>query len=224
MNYKITLITIISLLICSTTLFSQEQRIEYIEVVGKSQEMFAPDQIFVSVKIKESQLKDFWKIIEAVNINKEKDVQMIEMNSVLQKYLLKRDAVNITNEFNITVKDVQQLSKLFKELEKYKITDIDITGSSLSNIEEAVLSAQKKAAENAKTTATQLALTLDREIDKAIFIQSYDTYFQREYNTDFKRNALMGAMGESSSTDNLSDIDFKKIKIEGRVLVRFSLK
>jgi uncharacterized protein YggE len=224
MNYRVIIITIIAIIVSTTKLISQDIKENYIEVTGKAQMLFAPDQIFVSVKLKESQLNDFWKIVAKMNIDKEKDIQMIEMSSVFQKYLLKKDAVNITTEFNITLKSVSELNQLFKEFEKYKITDIDITGTALSTIEQAIIEVQKKAAENAKISAKELALALDREIDKAIFIQSFDIYYQREYNTDLKRTAAMGAMEQSSSTDYLSQIDFKKIKLEGRVMVRFSLK
>ncbi len=205
----------------------------YIEITGRAETEVAPDEIYLNITIKEKdnkgksslekQEKELFKSLSALGINLKEDMQIEDMSTLLQKYLLKKNIVITAKSYQLKVHSTDVLLKVFQELESLSIPDVSIIRTSLSNIEEVRLNVSVMAANSAKKSAETLAKALGRELGDAIFIQSYDNYPRV-----FK--ALSSARGVSSAENFDGDLfmapslDFEKIKFEQSVLIRFKLK
>jgi uncharacterized protein len=229
-------VIIFAILLTAYNMSSQEKNFidqNYIEVAGRAEKEFAPDEIYLEVTITEKdnkgkisiekQEKDLFKKFVAIGIDISKHVQIKDISTSLEKYFLKKSSVLMTKTYIIMVNGTPQLVALFEQLELAGVTDVNITRAELSNIEEAGREVMAQAAQNAKKSADVVALALGRVVGKAIYIQSYSSFPRTLYvNTTFKRASQESAL--MLSEDMSSQPDFQKIKLEHQVTVRFSLE
>ncbi|MHC1780411.1 MAG: SIMPL domain-containing protein [Bacteroidales bacterium] len=205
----------------------------YIEVAGRAEKEYAPDKIFLEITITEKdskgkssiekQEKDLFKRFTAIGIDISKNVQIKDINTSLEKYLLRKNTILMTKSYIVIVNGTPQLIALFEQMEQASITDINITKAELSNFEEAGREVMAMAAVNAKKSAEAVAEALGRKVGKAIFIQSYASFPRSLYlTTSYKRALDSNVAGELSASE--SQPDFQKIKLEHQVTVRFSLE
>lgn len=229
-------VLIFAFLLTVYNMSSQEKNFidqNYIEVAGRAEREFAPDQIYLEVTITErdnkgkisieKQEKELFKKLGAIDIDISKQVQIKDITTSFEKYFLRKSSVLMTKTYIIVVNGTPQLVALFEQLELAGVTDVNITRAELSNIEEAGREVMAQAALNAKKSADVVALALGRVVGKAIFIQSYESFPRALYvDTAFKRVSQESSL--MLSADMSTQPDFQKIKLEHQVTVRFSLE
>jgi len=205
----------------------------YIEVAGRAEKEYAPDRIFLEITITEKeskgkssiekQEKDLFKRFTSIGIDIPKSVQIKDINTSLEKYLLRKNSILMTKSYIVVVNGTPQLIALFEQMEQASVTDINITKAELSNFDEAGREVMAMAAVNAKKSAEAVAGALGRKVGKAIFIQSYASFPRTMYlATSYKRAFDNAVAGELQAPE--SQPDFQKIKLEHQVTVRFSLE
>ncbi len=205
----------------------------YIEVAGRAEKEFAPDMIFLEITITEKdskgksslerQEKDLFKRFTNIGIDISKKVQIKDISTSLEKYLLKKNSILMTKSYIVIVDGTPQLIALFEQLEQAAITDVSITKAELSNYDEAGREVMAMAARNAANNARAVAEALGRKVGKAIFIQSYASFPRTLYLTTSYRRAVDESMAKEFSAPEVQP-DFQKIKLEHQVTVRFSLE
>jgi uncharacterized protein len=205
----------------------------YIEVAGRAEKEFAPDMIFLEITINEKdskgksslerQEKDLFKRFTNIGIDISKKVQIKDISTSLEKYLLKKNSILMTKSYIVIVDGTPQLIALFEQLEQAAITDVSITKAELSNYDEAGREVMAMAARNAANNARAVAEALGRKVGKAIFIQSYASFPRTLYLTTSYRRAVDESMAKEFSVPEVQP-DFQKIKLEHQVTVRFSLE
>jgi len=229
-------ILVIAVFLIAFKMSSQEKNFldqNYIEVAGRAEREFAPDEIYLEVTITEKdnrgktslekQEKDLFKRLTFIGIDISKHLQIKDITTSLEKYFLKKSSVLMTKTYIIMVNGTPQLIALFEQLEQAGVTDVNITRAELSNIEEAGREVMAEAALNAKKSADAVALALGRVVGKALFIQSYVSFPRALYvNTSYKRASQDSALMLSAEMG--TQPDFQKIKLEHQVTVRFSLE
>ncbi|PKP06834.1 MAG: SIMPL domain-containing protein [Bacteroidetes bacterium HGW-Bacteroidetes-5] len=227
---------ILAIILTAYKMSSQEKNFidqNYIEVAGRAEREFAPDEIYLEVTITEKdnkgkvsiekQERDLFKKLTNIGIDISKQVQIKDISTSLEKYFLKKSSILMTKTYIIMVNGTPQLIALFEQLELSGVTDVKITRAELSNIEQAGREVMAEAAQNAKKSADVVALALGRVVGKAIYIQSYASFPRTLYvNTEYKRQSMDSAL--MLSADMNSQPDFQKIKLEHQVTVRFSLE
>jgi len=226
----------ISVLLVAVTIFAQEKNFidqNYIEITARAEREVAPDEIFLNIKINEKdnkgkaslekQEKDLFKRLSSLGIDLKEDLQIMDISTLLQKYLLKRDVVITSKSYLLKVHSTEMLIRVFQELESLSIPEVSIEKTSLSNMDEVRQEVMVMAAKSAKQSAEALAKSLDRKLGNAIFIQSYDNYPRLFKSTAAVRGTANLEM-ESEDAFTAPALDFEKIKFEQSVLIRFSLE
>ncbi len=201
----------------------------YIEVSGRAERELSPDEIFLEITITEKdkkgrssiekQEKDLFKRLTSIGIDITKDIQITDINTSLEKYLLRKNAILMSKSYIVKVNGTTQLIRLFGQMEEAGITEVNITRTSLSNFDEVSREVMSEAAKNAYLNAVAVVAPLNREVGKALYIQSYAN-FPRVYrvNTNLRMD-LAAPEVESAGFQP----DFQKIRLEHQVVVRFAL-
>jgi uncharacterized protein YggE len=203
----------------------------YIEITGRAQTEVAPDEIYLNITINEKenkgkvslekQEKEMFKKLTSLNIDLEKNMTVLDMNSFYEKYILKKDKILITKSYILKVSSADMTAKVFAALEEVGIPDVSIAKTALSNVEKIRDGVMEKAAANAKEKAVLVANALGRKVGKAIFIQNYDNYLMLGRGVQ-----PMTKMSISESDDSFVSplLEFEKIRFEHTLLVRFELE
>ncbi len=217
----------------TASLFAQEKNFidqNYIEITARAEKEVAPDEIYLNITISEQDNKsktlerkerEMFKKLTALGIDLEKDMQIQDISTLLQKYFLKKNAVLTSKSYTLKVKSTDVLVKVFQELESLEIPDVTIAKTSLSNTDDVRRDVMISAAENAKESADRLASTLGRKLGKVIFIQCYDNNPRMIKSNVMEMRSMVYAADEAFKEPVL---EFEKIRFDQSVFVRFSLE
>lgn len=209
-----------------------EANINYIEVTGRAEKEYVPDQIYTKVVVSEVDSKgkknldkiekELFKALTTIGVDLKKDITVSDMNSTLEKYLLRKDNIAATREYVIMVKNSNELSQLFEATKKLEITDITITHAKLSNPQEVGRVILKEASEDARLNAEAIAEGLGVKVGSVILVQSYA--FSAGQLTLATPMAMTRSKEISLDSVNYEVPDFKKIKVTHSVTVRFEIQ
>lgn len=210
----------------------------YIEVTGKAELEIVPDMIYLKIVLSDKENKDKLPLneIEKVMIAKlsemgidvNKDLSLVDFASNLQSYWLKTN-VRLSKQYQVVVHDAKTLQQLFFEFQKLGLSSLSIEKLDHSRMEQYRKDAKVKAIKAAKEKAELLAVAVNQNIGRALYIGEADNL-----NPYMLSNAMAGRSsginvkmrGVSSNSMNevSTDIEFEKIKIESAILVRFELR
>ena len=142
------------------------------------------------------------------------------ISSNFKYYLITKNDILLTKEYQILVRDGKKASQVFTELEKIGISNISIERLDHSKIEQFRREVKIKAVTDAKSKAEYIALAINQTIGRAIYIQELDN------NANINRTSNSISIRGTSSiygSNAETDVDFEKIKIEFSILCRFEL-
>jgi uncharacterized protein len=206
----------------------------YIEVVGKSEMEITPDLIYIKVNISEKDTKNKISVpeleksmisaLKGIGIDVSKDLLIKDISSNFKYYLLTKNAILLTKEYQILVRDGKTASQVFLELEKIGISNVSIENLDNSKIELFRKEVKVNAIIAAKDKAEYLTKAINQTLGRAIYIQELNNI-----SNDLRNSNSIMIRGYSSSYGSNApspalDFDFEKIKIEYSVLCRFELK
>ena len=231
MRTKLSLI----LVLISTLSFAQETKNfidkPYMEVTGKGELEVTPDEIYLSIKLKEADNKGKESVEalekkmvlkhKALGIDVEEALSIMDFSSNFRSYWLRKTNILTSKEYQLLVKDGTTAGQVFMELEKLGISNISIVKVDHSKIDQLRNDVKVKAIQAAKDKASMLAKGIGQSAGKAIYIQELNTgYYPR--NT-MATNIRVKAFAELEEQDFMPEIEFEKIKLEYSILVRFEL-
>jgi uncharacterized protein YggE len=231
---KTLFLLLISISVASYSQVGQKNFIDqnYIEVTGKSEMEITPDQIYIKVLLNEKDSKNKVSVEELernmisklneIGIDTEKDLLIKDISSNFKYYLLLKDKILLSKEYQILVDNGKIASQVFIELENIGISNVSIDRVDNSNIEKFRNEAKIEAIIAAKEKAESLVEAIGQEIGKAIFIQELSNPNPR---TGSAANVIIRGTSSiyGSSSSNIPDIEFEKIIVEYSVLCRFEL-
>jgi uncharacterized protein len=209
----------------------------YIEVTGKSTMEVSPDEIYIKIFLNEKEIKSktlaeveksmFGKFTE-MGFDLSKDLAIKDLISNFQHYWLAKSDILLSKQYQLLVHDAKTAGKVFMELQKLGISNVSVDRVENSKITEYRRDVKVAAIKAAQEKAKVLALAINQDLGRAIYIQEV------EYNADIT-NALSGkvsgirirgysntVLSEPSAPD--PDIEFEKIPLEYNIIVRFELK
>lgn len=206
----------------------------YLETTAKVDTLIKPDIIYLDILIREKDEKNKISVEELENNMAEKlkilgiDVQkqliLSDLSSNFKKYFLKQKDIMKSKAYKIKVFDAQTAGKVIVGLEDIGISNVSLDKTEYSKIEELKLKLKSNAVAKAKMQAEYLIAPLNQKITKALFIT--DTYFQSyNYNGELDEIVVMGFSGKRMKQDYQPiDIEFKPIKVEAEVSIKFGIE
>jgi uncharacterized protein YggE len=205
----------------------------YIEVTGKADEEIIPDEIFITIALKERY------------INKEKitiDVQEMQLKNALRsigvdlknlflsdinadyvKIRRQKKDVLTQKDYVLKVGTAAMVGQVFLELDKIDITDGYISKVDHSKIDSLQKDVRIKAIKSAKEKATYLLAALGEQPGKVLVVtDSPDASTQPYY--PMPRVMMMKAEGMPAEQEPAAEIEFQKIKLSSSIYVKFAVK
>ncbi len=208
----------------------------YIEVTGKAELEIVPDLIYLKIILSDKDNKDRLSLpeIEKRVINKlseldidvNKDLSLMNFMSDLKSDWFKTN-VALKKQYQLIVRNTKTLQKVFFEFQNLGISTVSIEKLDHSNIEQYRKDVKVSAVKVAKEKAEMLAVALNQKIGKAIYVQELDIAYQNVSSNVFVRGigSNLKYSSNSAAADEAGvDIEFEKIKVEGKFLVRFTLE
>ena len=200
----------------------------YIEVTGKAEMEIAPDMIYLRIVIDEKddknkvsvdqKEKEMINTLKKIGIDVSKDLLIKDMSSQFKRYLLSRDGISLSKEYQLLLHDGKTTGQVFMSLEKIDISNIQIEKMDHSKMEDFRRQVKVDAIKAAKSKAQDLARAIDQEIGRAIYIR------EEVNNFDLRRASNTLRMEKAISYNDAPDMDFEKIELNYSILCRFELK
>lgn len=232
------LLTIGSFLISSTAL-AQTQAVNerpYIEVNGHAERKVVPDEIYLSITIREresgkdkisveQQEKEMKEALIAIGINLE-NLTISDANAdYIKVNWSKKDVVSQT-EYELKLATADEVGKVMEKLDDLKIHNAYVSRVDHSKMEEFKKEIEIEAIREAKERADYLLTAIGEETGKAIVVtQSNNPVFVTR-NDVLQVYDYRGKFGESyNESDKLNNkIEFRKIEITSNIYVKFEIK
>lgn len=204
----------------------------YMEVTGKAELEVVPNEIYLRIKIKESDNKakeslekiekSMIKTLTSIGVDVEKNLSIIDFSSNFRSHLIRKNSILTSKEYLLLLNDGRTTGRVFIELEDIGISNITIEKVGHSKIMELQNDVKVLAIKAAKKKATLLAEGIEQSIGNALFVQELGAgYYPRQQRAG---NIMMKTMAAMEEEETMPDIEFEKIKLEYSILVRFELK
>jgi uncharacterized protein YggE len=199
-----------------------------VSVNGSSQVKVLPDEIYISIKLDESdtkgkvtleeQRRSMFAALKKAGVDAEKQLSVVDMNS---SFYRRRGALAVT-QYELKVATAEQVGKVFEALEKAGIPNVNVTRTAYSKMEELRSEARKAAIVNAQQRARELAEAVGQSIGACYEINDYTTTTQPVVY----RSKMM--LANSASLDAVAEeaepnVEFEQIVVSYNVSAKFLL-
>ena len=200
-----------------------------VSVNGSSQVKVLPDEIYISIKLDESdtkgkvtveqQRRSMFSALKKCGIDIEKQLSVQGMSS---SFYRKRGSLAAT-QYELKVGSADEARKVFEALDKVDVVNVNITRATCSKLEEYRTEARQAAIRNAKMRASQLAEAIGQSIGACYEINDYSS--DVEYSTRgrlmMKNSVAMDAAGMVEEAE--PEVDFEQIVINYNLSAKFYL-
>ncbi|MDD2799331.1 MAG: SIMPL domain-containing protein [Bacteroidales bacterium] len=227
-------------LLLSLTVFSQTSEKNfidqnYIEVIGKSEMKITPDEIYLKIQLNEKDLKvksidDAENLminkLQEIGIDTKKDLAIKDFASNFKFYWLQKSDVVLSKQYQLLVREPKTVEQVFIELQKLGISNISIDKVDHSKIQDFKSEVKINAIKAAQEKARSLAIAINQNIGRAIYIQELDNNFSNGLTGAVSGIRIRGYSNTISSVNKAgeTEIEFEKINLDYSILVRFELK
>ncbi|MBQ3535297.1 MAG: SIMPL domain-containing protein [Alistipes sp.] len=204
------------------------QVIPSVSVNGSAQIKVTPDVIYLTIKLDESdtkgkvtveeQRKGMFSALKKCGIDIEKQLSVQGMSS---SFYRKRGSLAAT-QYELKVSSADEARKVFEQLEKVGVVNVNISRATSSKLEEYRTEARQAAMRNAQMRASQLAEAVGQTIGACYEINDYTTNV--EVSTRGRllmKNAVM--MDAAVTEEAEPEVDFEQIVINYNISAKFYL-
>lgn len=216
--------------------FTQAQQksfldIPYIEVNGSADTLVTPNEIFISITISESDVKDKISLqeqerrmvagLKSLGINTEKELTTSDIESNYRFYVLKQKDVLKTKSYSLKVNNAVLATRVFMKLEELGMANARVDRVSHSEMEKIRNTCRTNAVKNAYQKAISLTAPIKAAVGSPLHIVDYSSDNEPVYATATLK--VRGAVMADAATEELPQIDFEKIRISMNVQVKFRI-
>ena len=196
-------------------------------VNGQSQIRVLPDEIYLSIRLDESdtkgrlpieeQRRKMFSALKRAGVDAEKQLSVQDMSS---SYFRRSRSLEATL-YELKLSSAEAVRKVFDELDAAGITNVNVTRTSHSNMEGLRSEARQKAIQNAQQRARELAEAIGQSIGACYEISDYTTSVQPVY----RKNMLMATATamDTVAAETEPDVQFEQIEISYSVSAKFYL-
>jgi uncharacterized protein YggE len=200
----------------------------FIEVTGTAYREIEPNEIYVSIRIKEFEEarqkvslekleKDFYNAVKEAGINRSR-VELAGAGSDLDKFRRKDKEAYREKTFQIKLTSASELEKFIEKLSSVKVDSVDITRLDHTDYEKIKLDLKVEALKAARAKAETLVTSIGSQLGKPLMIRDFD--FGPQPYMEMKANVRM--MDAAQSADE--PIAFRKIKLQAQITAQFEIK
>jgi uncharacterized protein YggE len=208
----------------------------YIELTGKAELEIVPDEIYLSITINEKDKRDLTvekleklmiQKLKALGVDIDKKLSVLNFSGDYAKYFLHKNKVEKNKQYELLIHKTELLPRVFKLLDDINISNVTISRTDHSEIEEYKRTAKINALKVAKEKSTDYAKAIHQTIGKALYIKEVNSHqYGSNQMLSNTLNEVVMMRGTSSSFDKkkFQNIQLAKINISATVLARFELK
>lgn len=216
---------------------SQEDK-PYIEVVGKAEQEIVPDEIYITISLKEEyvnkekinieqQEEKLIKALKDIGINAS-NLSLTSTNAGNIKVQWKRKDVLTQKDYALKVSDAVTVGKVFQELDK-----IDVKFAYISRVDHSKIDSLRRenrihAIKAAKIKADYLLNAIGEQTGKALIVREEynDLNLGNQHFANAQANYYPNSSFQGINSDKFdgNEIEFQKIKISSSVYVKFQIK
>ena len=199
-----------------------------VSVNGSSQVKVLPDEIYISIKLDESdtkgkvtleeQRRSMFAALKKAGVDAEKQLSVVDMNS---SFYRRRGALAVT-QYELKVATAEQVGKVFEALEKAGIPNVNVTRTAYSKMEELRSEARKAAIINAQQRARELAEAVGQSIGACYEINDYTTTTQPVVYRS-KMMLANSASLDAAAEEAEPNVEFEQIVVSYNVSAKFLL-
>ena len=199
-----------------------------VSVNGSSQLKVLPDEIYISIKLDESdtkgkvtleeQRRSMFAALKKAGVDTEKQLSVVDMNS---SFYRRRGALAVT-QYELKVATAEQVGKVFEALEKAGIPNVNVTRTAYSKMEELRSEARKAAIVNAQQRARELAEAVGQSIGACYEINDYTTTTQPVVYRS-KMMLANSASLDAAAEEAEPNVEFEQIVVSYNVSAKFLL-
>ena len=203
------------------------EMIPTVAVNGQSRIRVLPDEIYLSIRLDESdtkgrlpieeQRRKMFSALKRAGVDAEKQLSVQDMSS---SYFRRSRSLEATL-YELKLSSAEAVRKVFDELDTVGITNVNVSRTSHSNMEGLRSEARQKAIQNAQQRARELAEAIGQSIGACYEISDYTTSVQPVY----RKNMLMATATamDTVAAETEPDVQFEQIEISYSVSAKFYL-
>lgn len=203
----------------------------FIEVTGTFETEITPNEIYVNILLNEDDKKgkisieaqenQMISILKTLGIDIDIQFSILDYNGYYERKFLSSNEVFKSKKYQLIVDTGECLGKVYEALDEIDISNISITKTSHTDIENIRRQTKLKALKTAKEKANDYANAIDQNIGKALFIQEQNTNINT-LNGYANGIQVQGYRAESSKI-KIQDLNIKSIIVSETVLAKFTL-
>lgn len=206
----------------------------YLETTAKVDTLIKPDIIYLDILIREMDERGKISVEEMENkmiqklkslgIDTEKQLTLTDLGSNFKKYFLKQKDIMKDKAYELKVFSSQTAGKVIVGLEEIGLSNVNLDRTEYSKMEGLKLELKSKAIVKAKKQADFLVNPLNQKITRAIHIS--DKYYENysDFSGELQEVVIIGYSNRSKQEYEPPAIEFKPIKVESEVTVKFAIE
>jgi uncharacterized protein YggE len=232
---KLGLLLIIAIL--SLQGYSQEKNFidqPYLETTAIVDTLVVPDRIYLSILITEKDTRGRTSVEELENrlntkliglgIDTKKQLTLSDVTSNFKTYFLKGTDVLKNKAYTLLVYDAETAGKVIVGLESIEISNVFLTKTEYSKLEELKIDLKQKAVLKAKKQAESMLKPLNQIVGKALYISDLNSNITNALQGRVAGIQIRGYSSYKAEEYKPIDIEFEKIKIESAVTIKFGIE
>lgn len=207
----------------------------YIEVTGKAEMEIIPNEIYLRILLNEKDYKGknfadlektMFNKLNELGIDVSKDIAVKDLLSNFQYYWFIKADILLSKEYQLLVHDAKTAGKVFVELQNIGISNVSINRIENSKITDYRRQVKVEAIKVAQEKAKDLALAINQEIGRAIYVQEIENNYRPMSGSSgsVSNIVIRGTSNVSGANASEPDIEFEKIHLEYSIIARFELK
>lgn len=203
----------------------------FIEVTGTAQQEIDPNEIYVTIRLKEFEEnkqktslekieQDFFNAVKNAAIDR-KRVELADAGSKLDKLGKKEKDAFREKTYQIKLTSAAELEKLVEKLEPVKVDLFDVIRITHSDLDKLKLDLKVKALQAAKSKAETLMKGIGAEVGKPLMVREFDV---EPYQPVMNMKVNYMVRSDESAPAQEDPIAFRKIKLQAQVTAQFEIK
>lgn len=200
----------------------------YLETTALVDTLVVPDRIYLNILLTEADTKGRMSVealenrmaakLKSLGIDLETQLSLADVESDFRKYFLRKTDIQKEKAFILLVYDGLTVGKVMQGLEAEGISNISLNRTEYSQMDALKLELKVRAIVKARKLALKLVKAIDQNLGKALYVQDFEPTF-----VNLRGVSSLQAKADAEVFEPL-DVAFDKIKMEGRINVKFAIE
>lgn len=197
----------------------------YIEVTGIAEQEVTPDEIYLSITLREFDKDKRRTTINELETSLKKILSELQIETASlsvenvygHEYKMRRkeEVFYASKRYALKLPDLQKVNMLTEKLDAIGVKEVNVERAEYSREGEVKLQVRKEALKAAKNKAQAMLNAIGENVGKPIYVRENEYYGGPRIS-----NTMLKAYDDNGGT---SDVSFRKIKIVGNVTARFEI-